>query len=99
VLLEGVPNGVDLEKVEQTILAVEGVLTIHDLHVWSVTSGKNVMSVHVVIAESAQNGQDILSQVTTSVSQNHEIGHSTIQLEHDGFHDDEHAQEGHEHHA
>jgi cobalt-zinc-cadmium efflux system protein len=99
VLLEGVPNGVDLEKVEQTILAVEGVVTLHDLHVWSVTSGKNVMSVHVVISQSALNGQKILSQVTTAVSQNHEIGHCTIQLEHDGFHDDEHAQEGHEHHA
>ncbi|MGH8417884.1 MAG: cation diffusion facilitator family transporter [Pseudomonas sp.] len=99
VLLEGVPNGIDLQKVEQAILEVEGVRTIHDLHVWSVTSGKNVMSVHVVIAQAALNGQDILAQVTASVSQNFEIGHCTIQLEHDGFHDDEHEEPGHEHHS
>lgn len=99
VLLEGVPNGIDLQKVEQAILKVEGVRTIHDLHVWSVTSGKNVMSVHVVIAQAALNGQDILAQVTASVSQNFEIGHCTIQLEHDGFHDDEHEEPGHEHHS
>lgn len=99
VLLEGVPNGIELPKVEQAILAVEGVKGIHDLHVWSVTSGKNVMSVHVVIAQASQSGQKILANVTTSVSERFDIGHCTIQLEHDGFHDDEHKTEGHEHHA
>lgn len=97
VLLEGVPSGIDLEKVEQTILAVEGVKAVHDLHVWSVTSAKNVMSVHVVIQSSAANGQEILNLVTESVSHNFEIGHCTIQLEHDGFHEDEHDEEGHHH--
>lgn len=98
VLLEGVPSGIDLEKVEQTILAVEGVKAVHDLHVWSVTSAKNIMSVHVVIQSSAANGQEILNLVTESVSHNFEIGHCTIQLEHDGFHDDEHdEEEGHHH--
>lgn len=99
VLLQGVPNGIDLKKVEQTILQVDGVLAIHDLHVWSVTSGKNVLSVHVVISRSSVNGQAILGQVTESVSKQFEIGHCTIQLEHDGFHDNEHAADNHEHHA
>jgi cobalt-zinc-cadmium efflux system protein len=97
VLLEGVPTGIDLEKVERTILAVEGVKAVHDLHVWSVTSAKNIMSVHVVIQSSAANGQEILNRVTESVSHNFEIGHCTIQLEHDGFHDDEHDEDSHHH--
>jgi cobalt-zinc-cadmium efflux system protein len=91
VLLEGVPSGIDLEKVERAILAVDGVKAVHDLHIWSVTSAKNVMSVHVVISSSAANGQDILRWITESVSHNFEIGHCTIQLEHDGFHGEEHA--------
>ncbi|WP_226502713.1 cation diffusion facilitator family transporter [Pseudomonas sp. MWU16-30317] len=97
VLLEGVPNGIDLEQVEQAILAVDGVKAVHDLHVWSVTSAKNVMSVHVVIAASAADGQDILGRVTESVSHSFEIDHCTIQLEHDGFHAAEHGEEGHHH--
>ncbi|MBD1551589.1 cation diffusion facilitator family transporter [Pseudomonas typographi] len=97
VLLEGVPNGIDLEQIEKAILAVDGVKAVHDLHVWSVTSAKNVMSVHVVIATSAANGQEILGMVTEFVSHNFEIGHCTIQLEHDGFHDGEHSEEGHHH--
>ncbi|RZI67902.1 MAG: cation transporter, partial [Pseudomonas sp.] len=67
VLLEGVPNGIEVQEVEQAILAVNGVVAIHDLHVWSVTSGKNVMSVHVVIPDDPSNGQQILAQVTESV--------------------------------
>jgi cobalt-zinc-cadmium efflux system protein len=97
VLLEGVPNGIDLEQVEKAILSVDGVKAVHDLHVWSVTSAKNVMSVHVVIATSAANGQEILGMVTESVSHDFEIGHCTIQLEHDGFHEGEHSEEGHHH--
>jgi cobalt-zinc-cadmium efflux system protein len=97
VLLEGVPSGIDLEKIEHTILAVEGVKAVHDLHVWSVTSAKNIMSVHVVIQSSAANGQEILNLVTESVIHNFEIGHCTIQLENDGFHDDGHDEEDHHH--
>ncbi len=99
VLLEGVPNGIDLEEVERAIVAVEGVKAIHDLHVWSVTSGKNVMSVHLVIPHTSLTGQDILAQVTTAVSEKFDIVHCTIQLEHDGFHDQEHGHADHEHHS
>lgn len=104
VLLEGVPNGIDLDKVEQAILSVTGVQAVHDLHVWSVTSGKNVMSVHVVISQSSLDGQSILASITALVTEQFEIGHCTIQLEHDGFHDDDHSADdhhvdGHLHHS
>lgn len=98
VLLEGVPNGIEVQEVEQAILAVNGVVAIHDLHVWSVTSGKNVMSVHVVIPDDPSNGQQILAQVTESVSQRFDIGHCTIQLEYEGFHEEDSDAHDHEHH-
>jgi cobalt-zinc-cadmium efflux system protein len=98
VLLEGVPNGIDVEEVEQTILKVDGVRAIHDLHIWSVTSGKNVMSVHVVVSQNSADGQKVLADVTASVSGGFEIDHCTIQLEHDGFHQDEHDEAIHGHH-
>lgn len=97
VLLEGVPSGIDLTKVERSILAIDGVKAVHDLHVWSVTSAKNIMSAHVVIPSRAANGQEILAKVTESVSHSFEIDHCTIQLEHDGFHEQEHDDGGHHH--
>jgi cobalt-zinc-cadmium efflux system protein len=51
VLLEGVPRNVDVEAVRGHILGVEGVTGMHDLHVWNLTSGMNVMSAHVVVEE------------------------------------------------
>ena len=48
ILLEGVPEGIDLGDVEQAMLAVPGVLSIHDLHLWSLTTGKTSLTAHVV---------------------------------------------------
>jgi cobalt-zinc-cadmium efflux system protein len=95
VLLEGVPNGIDLEQVEHAIRSVKGVQSTHDLHVWSVTSGKNVMSVHAIISQNSVDGQSILASITALVTKQFEIGHCTIQLEYDGFHDDDHSKEDH----
>jgi len=50
VLLEGVPDEVDLPEVERALLASEGVASLHDLHVWALSSGKVSLSVHVVSA-------------------------------------------------
>ena len=48
ILLEGVPENVDLDKVKAALLDVPGVKSLHDLHVWAVTSGKTAMTVHLV---------------------------------------------------
>ena len=48
ILLEGVPEGIDLAKVREALLTVPGVTSIHDLHVWALTSGKVSLTVHVV---------------------------------------------------
>jgi cobalt-zinc-cadmium efflux system protein len=51
ILLEGTPSNVNLAAVREALLAVRGVAGVHDLHVWTLTSGMNALSAHVVIAD------------------------------------------------
>lgn len=96
VLMEGTPKNVDLEQVAQTIEALPAVKSIHDLHVWSITSGKNAMSGHVVIKEhiSFKDSQQVLRDIEQALLEL-KIGHVTVQLEtEDHPHDDSiHCQE------
>lgn len=90
VLMEGTPKNVDLEQVAQTIEALPAVKSIHDLHVWSITSGKNAMSGHVVVKEhiSFQDSQQVLRDIEHALFEL-KIGHVTVQLEtEDHPHDD-----------
>ena len=74
--------------IESALRGIVGVNEIHDLHVWSLTSGKNVLSVHVVADLSTRTDQEILAEVDRAV-RGFEINHTTIQVEADGFHDQE----------
>ncbi|MDO8414439.1 MAG: cation diffusion facilitator family transporter [Gallionellaceae bacterium] len=85
ILLQGVPRDIDLETVESALRGIVGVNEIHDLHVWSLTSGKNVLSVHVVADLSARTDQEILAEVDRTV-RGFDINHTTIQVEAAGFH-------------
>jgi len=80
VLLEATPKGIDLADVERHILEAPGVTGVHDLHAWTITSGINVVSAHVVLAEDAKPG-DILDHLATCLSADFDINHSTFQLE------------------
>jgi cobalt-zinc-cadmium efflux system protein len=80
VLLEGAPRNVDLGTVRQHILEVPGVTSVHDLHVWNLTSGMNVMSAHVVI-EAKASSTAVLDQLNTCLGEHFDIEHSTFQIE------------------
>lgn len=80
VLLEGAPQNVDLGTVRQHILEVPGVVSVHDLHVWNLTSGMNVMSAHVVVGEEASS-KTVLDQLNTCLGEHFDIEHSTFQIE------------------
>ncbi len=80
VLLEATPKGVDLTEVEQHIREAPGVTDVHDLHAWTITSGMNVVSAHVVLGEDAKPG-DILDHLAMCLSADFDINHSTFQLE------------------
>ncbi|GLC28198.1 cation diffusion facilitator family transporter [Roseisolibacter agri] len=80
VLLEGTPADVDLAAVRATIAAVPDVVGVHDLHVWSLTSGTNALSVHVVAADGAAYGA-VLAAIQAGVTSGHKIAHLTVQVE------------------
>ena len=80
VLLEATPKGVDLDHVRQHILDAPGVSDVHDLHAWTITSGMNVVSAHVVLSADAQPG-DVLDHLGSCLSDDFDVDHSTFQLE------------------
>jgi cobalt-zinc-cadmium efflux system protein len=80
VLLEATPEGVDLEEVRRHILETVGVVGCHDLHVWTITSGMNVISVHVVL-EDVVEGSKVLDRLRDCLADHFDIEHSTFQLE------------------
>lgn len=84
VLLENSPRDVDLDQVRGHILGVQGVVDVHDLHVWTITSGMPVMSAHVVVDESIVDMDDahhVLDHLCTCLSHHFDVAHSTFQLE------------------
>src|ERR1041385_692266 len=85
VLLEAIPKGMNMDKVEQTIAGVPGVLAVHDLHVWTIGSGIIACSCHITVGEqSIRSGQDVLRAVNGALEQRFGISHSTIQIEVEG---------------
>jgi cobalt-zinc-cadmium efflux system protein len=80
VLLEGTPSDVNLAALRETIQSVAGVADVHDLHVWSLTSGVNAMSVHTVLADHALH-DEVLAAVQHQVRSEFKIMHATVQVE------------------
>ena len=80
VLLEATPKGVDLAEVRSHILQAKGVADVHDLHAWTITSGMNVVSAHVVLDDGA-NPTEVLDELCRCLAGDFDIEHSTFQLE------------------
>ncbi|WP_081986712.1 MULTISPECIES: cation diffusion facilitator family transporter [Chitinibacter] len=86
-LMDGVPDGVDLEAVARTILATPGISEVHDLHVWNIGGKRNALSAHLIIAEPADWPRMIL-QLNEMLESQYHIDHVTLQpawySEHEG---------------
>jgi cobalt-zinc-cadmium efflux system protein len=80
VLLEATPKGVDMRQVREHILEAPGVADVHDLHAWTITSGLNVVSAHVVLERGAD-PPAVLDHLCTCLTDIFDIEHSTFQLE------------------
>lgn len=80
VLLEGTPSEINLASVEQMLLTMPKVEKVHDLHVWSLTSGMNALSVHVTVG-GGHDADGLLEQINTALREQFKIDHSTIQIE------------------
>jgi cobalt-zinc-cadmium efflux system protein len=80
VLLEATPRGVRLDEVRAHILDAPGVADVHDLHAWTITSGLNVVSAHVVLRPGVD-ASGVLDYLCECLSGDFDIEHSTFQLE------------------
>ncbi|MCM3749587.1 cation diffusion facilitator family transporter [Paenibacillus pasadenensis] len=80
ILMEGTPPSVDPETVRSDLQALAGVVDVHDLHIWTITSGIDSMTCHLKVDDNADN-QDILQKALLLMKNDYEIEHCTIQIE------------------
>lgn len=83
-IMQGVPNGIDLAEVRESIVDTEGVEAVHSLHVWGLTSGVSVMSAHIVPTDTATDAGDhprMLDELTLVMRERFGIEHCTFQFE------------------
>jgi cobalt-zinc-cadmium efflux system protein len=80
ILMEAAPAHIDVPEVNRDISRLPGVLAVHDLHVWTITSGMVALSGHVVAADGTRHA-DLLQTVCDRLHQRFGIDHATIQIE------------------
>ena len=85
ILLEGLPRGLRLQSVITCMRDVDGVLDVHDLHIWSLGSSTHALSCHVLIEDVPPSASNfILARITRMLAQRFHIHHTTVQFEHVG---------------
>ncbi|MBU5672595.1 cation diffusion facilitator family transporter [Paenibacillus brevis] len=80
VLMEGVPQGLDVKEVQEKLKQLPAVLDVHDLHIWSITSGMDALSCHLVVSDPAYQSS-VLQEAIILLEQQFGISHATIQIE------------------
>jgi cobalt-zinc-cadmium efflux system protein len=81
ILLQGVPEGVDLDAIESALQEFPCVREVHALHVWAVTTGRHVMSAHLVVSPESFSNPAFLAEVVEAMEHRFGLTHTTIQLE------------------
>ena len=82
ILMEGTPNDINLHKLVEDVMGVDGVSGVHDLHVWSISQGLRTLSAHVVTDDvTISAGARIQAAVSQLLGQEYGINHATLQLE------------------
>lgn len=80
ILMEGTPPEVDISLLERRLLDIPGVMAVHDLHVWTITSGVDAMSCHLVVADMAEMRETLVA-ANDAMKAGFGITHATIQIE------------------
>ncbi len=82
ILVEGVPEGISVREVMQTLESIQGVRDVHDLHIWNICSGHVALSAHITIDDNQRLIQDeIIHTANQTLGNRFNIEHTTIQLE------------------
>lgn len=84
VLLEGTPGHIDVDELCDAIMASDGVVAVHDLHVWTITSGMIALSCHVV-ARDGSSRRALLQSLNRLLEERYGIRHTTVQIEPEDF--------------
>ncbi len=82
ILVQAAPPGTDLDAIEAGLAGLEGVVDVHDLHVWTLTSDMDVASAHVMV-RAGTDGHAVLDQARVLLRDVHHIDHATLQIEPD----------------
>ena len=85
ILVQAAPPGLDLDDIESGLASISGVVDVHDLHVWTLTSEMEVASAHLRVNAAADN-HAVLDQARAMLHERHGIAHATFQIEPEGHH-------------
>ncbi|MFW7342326.1 cation diffusion facilitator family transporter [Pollutimonas sp. H1-120] len=81
ILLEGVPEGMDIDQIQKTMLAVPGILSLHDFHLWALTSGKASLTAHVVYDPNFRPEEQLIPALKDILGRQFSVYHTTFQFE------------------
>lgn len=87
ILLQGVPEGIATDQLEQDLSAVEGILGVHDLHLWTLNGEENIASLHIVIDSTHCHSPEAIAHIKSEVRHialKHEVHHLTIEIDPEG---------------
>lgn len=80
ILLQHAPVDVDLDAITADLVAIDGVVEVHDLHLWTLTSEMEVLTAHVVTTD-ATGAHSVLDAAREVLATRHDIAHATLQVE------------------
>jgi cobalt-zinc-cadmium efflux system protein len=82
ILLEGAPRQLDMQQIIATIKQLDGVVDVHDLHVWTISTGMDALSGHVVVRDQMlSQSSKLLDDINRALAEHYNITHTTIQME------------------
>ena len=82
ILLEGAPSELDMREILTALKQLDGVVDVHDLHIWTISSGMDALSGHVVVRDQMlSESNKLLSKINTVLAERYNITHTTIQME------------------
>ena len=84
--LQAVPAGIDRDEVEAFLASLAGVVAVHDLHIWAMSTTDTALTAHLVRPDAASDNDAFLADVAHQLQHQFRIGHATLQIEHDADH-------------
>ena len=90
VLMDTAPKEIPKVEIERELLQLEGVASVHDVHVWEISPGENTMSAHIVVP-SEEHHDRILHSMKTMLAEKFSLHHSTLQIESQHYSDEQHC--------